>query len=152
MAYGKKSFTREFDQRDRSMMAANATTAAQALTAACVEAGLITSTEDAGKAFWDMRAKVLTANLQVAGAEEDSIGEAESVVRSIAPNTTEVKESSTEDDGPGSVKLKFSSHKDKTIAQVYEEDPSFVTEFLAKKTNNEFIKRKANEFVESLSA
>jgi len=54
------------------------------------------------------------------------------------------------DNGAGVV-LNFGEHKGKTIQQVFEEDSSYI-EWLAKSSNNDFIRNKTGEFLAANAA
>jgi hypothetical protein len=143
------SFKREYDARDRAIAHSNAVSAAAALTSSLVEAGVITTKEEATSTFWSMKEEIATATLAAAGAsDEDATDVALRVIEGSMPKGTVIEEpESAPSDDPGSFKLTWSKYKGLTLDEVYEKDPTFVSNFLVNKTENELVKRVAKEFM-----
>lgn len=143
--------------KDRMMAHENAVTASANLTAALVEAGLLSSVDQAREQFEDFKEDVYTANLEAAGASAkapSALENAEQLVTQAIPGTSAVAPTTGGGGGqqdPGSLEIKFGKYKGQTIDQVYRADPDYI-EWIAEKGNNEFVKRIATEYLTTLVA
>lgn len=149
-----QSYKREYDERDKAMARMNAVTASSVLVAAYINAGVITTIAEGDEKFTSLVEEINTANIQAALGDtvatavanvEAQLGGTE--VAAPAASTPAPTAGATAE---GGVEIKFGKYSGQTLAQVYAQDPEYVTGFLAEKTNNAFVKKAAQKFVAAL--
>lgn len=127
--------------RECSIIAQSAGKDAAELTKALIGANIVDSS-DAFEVYSDLKARIFADTLALAGAETV----VERFEGASTPATQPVRPSGGDNGGPATLVIKSGKHQGKTIAAVYDEDPSYI-EWLADKSNNTFLKGKAQEFL-----
>lgn len=150
----------EYD-RERAITAGNAANVAGNIVVALIASGNVEPSVGAiVGTFQDLHVEVFNSNLALAGAESVvevfETPEVVSAAAAAAPATQEYSRptpaaSPAGSNDPSTVVLKFGKHSGKTIAQVYNEDPSWL-EWAGENTRNDFIKGRIAAFYASMAS
>ena len=129
----------------KANLAQTAYNVASTVTGALVGAGLISSTEDAFDCFRSTQAEVFEELSKLQDSEPKSEPRSSGGRRYNNAGGGDSKDA-------GSIVLsdKFKKHANKTIAQVYAEDPSYVV-WMAEKGRNAYMAGKAKAFLASVN-
>jgi len=137
--------------KDAVIVAQNATAPAVNLAAAIIEANRErpTTTESALRLFDEVHTHIFNHSMLLGGVE--SVVEflnAKPAPQSSGPRGTTRPSSAPSSRNPGDTVVNMGKHKGKTIAEIHDEAPDYLT-WLVEKGNNDFLRRQITAFHES---